>query len=189
MNTFENITGRRTVRGFIRDKQISAADLEQILDAAMYSPLAINTVLWHFTALRDNAMKDKIINGVIDVLKIKPTEHIKMRLAMPNFSPFYGAPTVIVVSGDKNNQWSECNCGAAIQNMLLAANELGIDSCWVGMANKFLNSDEAKDIRKTIGIPDDYKVISCIALGYREKAEIKMPDKHFDKRNEIINIY
>ena len=189
MNTFENIMSRRSVRGFLSDKQISDVQLKKIFDAAMYAPLALNTVLWHFTALQNKQMLDKIVSGVIGDLKINPTEHIKMRLAMPNFSPFYGAPTVIVVSGDNNNPWSGINCGAAIQNILLAANDLGIDSCLVGMANKFLNSEKAAEIRQEIGIPEDYSVIGCAALGFRRDAEVKTPNKHFDEIDKIINVY
>ena len=189
MDTFENIVSRRSVRGFITDNEIPEEMIEKIIDSAMYAPLAVNTVLWHFTVLKNKDMQQKISDGVIGVLKENPTEHIRKRLAMPNFSPFYGAPSVIVVSGDKNNKWSESNCGAAIQNILLAANDLGIDSCWVGMANEFLNSDKAENIRNVIGIPEDYYVVGCVALGYRKEQEIKMPDKHFSEKNSIVNIY
>ena len=61
MNTFENIMSRRSVRGFLSDKQISDVQLKKILDAAMYAPLALNTVLWHFTALQNKQMLDKIV--------------------------------------------------------------------------------------------------------------------------------
>ena len=189
MDTFNNIISRRSVRGFLVDKIISDENLNKIVDAGMYAPLAVNKVLWHFTVLKDKEMQQKIIDGIIDVLKINPTEHIKKRLSMPNFSPFYGAPAVIVVSGDKKNNWAQSNCGAAIQNMLLMANELGIDSCWVGMGNKFLNSDEAREIRNTIGVPKDYEVVGCVALGYRNTPEVPMPDKHFSERDSIVNIF
>lgn len=185
--TIKTIKERRSVRGFIRDKQISDENLSEILDCAMYAPLCVNTVLWHFSAIQNKEILDDVVQKVIEMLSINPNDHVKMRLSMPNFSPFYGAPTVVFVFAEKGNSFAQSNCGAAIQNMLVSAKSLGIDSCWVGMANKFLTSDEAQPLLKKIGMPDGYEIVSCVALGYAEK-EPKMPNKHFDERDNIVSV-
>ena len=52
MNTLDAIKERRSVRGFKEDAQISDENLNEILSAAMYAPLAMNRVLWHFSAVQ-----------------------------------------------------------------------------------------------------------------------------------------
>lgn len=188
MNTLDAIKERRSVRGFKEDAQISDENLNEILSAAMYAPLAMNRVLWHFSAVQSREILGEIAEKTIALLRKDNSEHIKMRLAMPSFSPYYGAPTVIFVFGDKANIYSESNCGAAMQNMLLAAKELGIDSCWVDMTNGFLKSDGGRGILEKIGMPAGYDLVGCVALGYAKNPEIKMPNKHFDEYESIVNI-
>lgn len=183
----EIIKTRRSVRGFKPDAQISDEALNTILEAAMYAPLAVNKPSWHLTVIQSKDVFDEIVEKTIGVLKINPNDHVKMRLSMPKFSPFYGAPTVIAVTGDLNNEYSHTNSGAAIENMLLAAKTQGVDSCWVCMANKFLGSAEGSELLKRLGMPDGYGIMGCVALGYAEKDEIPMPNKHFDRYDEIIN--
>lgn len=183
----EIIKTRRSVRGFKPEKQISNEDLNTILDAAMYAPLAVNKPSWHLTVIQSKAVIDEIVEKTIGVLKINPNDHVKMRLSMPKFSPFYGAPTVIAVTGDLQNEYSKTNSGAAIENMLLAAKAQGIDSCWICMANKFLSSTEGTEILEGLGMPEGYGIMGCVALGYAEKEEIPVPNKHFDRYDEIIN--
>lgn len=188
MNTLEAIKERRSVRGFKEDVQISDESLKEILSAAMYAPLAMNRVLWHFSAVQSKEILEEISEKTIALLRKDSSEHVKMRLAMPAFNPYYNAPTVIFVFGDKANIHSESNCGAAIQNMLLAAKEMRIESCWVNMANGFLRTDEGNKILKKIGMPDGFGLVGCVALGYAKNPEIKMPNKHFDEYDKIVNI-
>lgn len=183
----KNIKERRSVRGFDTGKQLTDAELNEITDCALYAPLAVNTPLWHFSVIQNKEILNEIISGTIERLKKSDSEHVKMRLSMPNFSPFYGAPTVIAVSGDKSSPYAESNCGAAIQNMLLCAKSLGISSCWIGMTNEFLNSSEAAEILKKIDVPDNYKIVGCVALGHALNVP-SAPDKHFDIKSELVTL-
>lgn len=183
----ENIKNRRSIRGFDPSRRVSDENLREILDCAMYAPLAMNKVLWHFSAVQNSEIINGVAEKTIGVMKINPNEHTKMRLAMPNFSPFYGAPTVIFVFAEKGNPFAQSNCGAAMQNMLLAAEALGLNTCWIGMANRYLTLDEAQPLLKKIGMPDGYEIVGCVALGYALNAA-KMPNKHFDERDNIVSI-
>lgn len=185
METIKAIRERRSVRGFKEDKFIDDKDIKTIVECGMYAPLAVNKVSWHLTVVKNKEFLGNLAQDVINYLNIDPSEHIKMRLSMPGYNPFYHAPTVIFVTGENDNPYSGSNAGAAIQNMLLAAKDLGIDSCWIGLANDFLRSDKAKEYMKKLNTPDGYEIVGAIALGYAT-GETPMPNKHFDKIDEIV---
>lgn len=183
----ETIKMRRSVRGFDSEKQVGEEAVKKILESAMYAPLAVNKPSWHLSVVRNAEIIGEIASGTVKALSVNPNEHVKKRLAMPNFSPFYGAPTVIVVTGDKENTYSQYNAGAAIENMLLAAKTEGVGSCWVCLVNGFFETEEGIALLKKIGMPEGYTIMGCVALGYAVKDEIPMPNKHMDEYDKLIN--
>ena len=64
--------------------------------------------------------------------------------------------------------------GAAIQNMLLAAHELGLGTCWIGEILK--NEDK---VRELLGVSDDLQLMAIISVGYSSRKNLK------SKRNDI----
>lgn len=60
---------------------------------------------------------------------------------------------------------SELSCAAATQNLLLAAHALGLGACWQG--DPLLAQHE---LRKTLQLPKEVKVVSSVALGYAASA-------------------
>ncbi len=185
METIKVIKERRSCRGFCEDRQIEKEDVLKIVESAMYAPMALNKVSWHLTVVQDADFLAEMSAEIISFLGKKPNDHVKMRLAMPRYNPFYHAPTVIFVMGDKENANTNRNAGAAIENMLLAAKDMGIDSCWVGLGNDFLNSEAGKPFTKKLEMPENYEIIGAVALGFAEK-EIPMPNKHMDEKEKIV---
>jgi nitroreductase len=98
---------------------------------------------------------------------------------------FYNAPTVIVVSGDKKAMIPQVDCAAATENMLIAAESLGIGSCWIGFAYWVLNGDKADLYKKELGIPEDFKCYHAIALGYKMTENVNIPERKLEKVNYI----
>jgi nitroreductase len=80
------------------------------------------------------------------------------------FHVFHGAPTVVLVATRKDAVSPVPDASAAVQNMLLAAESLGIGSCWIGFAHFFFTSPERYG---KFEIPDGYAVNFGVALGYR----------------------
>ena len=85
---------------------------------------------------------------------------------MPGMNPFYGAPTVVIVSAKKseteNIEYSNAAC--VIENMLLAATDLGIGSVYLWGFIIALNLNDS--LLKELNIPEGFTPISGIALGY-----------------------
>ena len=82
---------------------------------------------------------------------------------------FFNAPAlVLILTQDKLFYDESCACCA--QNMMLAANSIGIGSCWIGFASVLgLN----KKILENIGIPDNYHISAAIIFGYPREKKIR----------------
>ena len=75
---------------------------------------------------------------------------------------FYGAPVVIVVSYDSRmGDSTPAGVVAFVTTMLLAARDMGLGTCWLGMPLAYPDI-----IRETLGIPDSQNLAAVVALGY-----------------------
>ncbi|MHA1229566.1 MAG: nitroreductase family protein [Candidatus Helarchaeota archaeon] len=142
MKISELILTRRSIRKF-KDEPIPLKNLIKILEAARWAPSATNRQVIRYVLITEKEIL-KSIEKNVKILFFKQS-HAAQATAM------------IVVCAD-TNKWIE-EIGAAIQNMLLMAWELGIGSCWIGAFNR-------KKIKEILGIPEKFKVFALILLGY-----------------------
>lgn len=174
------IKSRRSVRKY-KPEQISEEALEKILEAAIYAPSASNRQPWHFTVIQDAQLLRRINDVVRNTMAGSNEEWIKKTGSNPDFQVTYNAPTLIVVSGRKDNAPSKVDCSAAIQNMLIAAESLNIGSVWLGLVRFYFEHEEELS---RLAIPEGYEPYYGVALGYNAN-EKSLPAP---KRNlEVIN--
>lgn len=174
------IKQRRSVRDF-QSKQITGSDLELILDCAVNAPSACNMQSWHFTVIQDPSMLKYINQVAKENLNSSDNEYFK-KLAKNCPDLIYGAPTLIIVSGNQKAVDPLIDCSAATQNMLLCATSLGLGTLWNRLINHAFISQEA---RKKAGIPEGYETYFGIALGYA--AEDYEPMKKIIRTEGIVN--
>jgi nitroreductase len=141
----ETIKRRRSHRIY-SDKPIGKEILLEIVDCARLAPSAVNIQPWEFVVVTDKTMLKKISDIATYGKFIK------------------NAGACIIVLCKTSEYYLEDGC-AATMNMLVAAESLGIGSCWVAGNNK----PYCKDIMEQIGAPEGYKVASILSLGYYEK--------------------
>ena len=152
-DTLKTIMNRKSVRKFA-DKSISKEDVQTILKAGMSGPSCVNSRCWSFVVVQD---KDKLQ---------------KMADANVKYAdPLRGANLGILVCGDLSRTEFFANArefwvidGAiAAQNMILAAESLGIGSCWLGTwpVEERVNNQTA-----LFGLPEHIVPHSVIAFGY-----------------------
>lgn len=84
-----------------------------------------------------------------------------------DYNAFYNAPTVILVCGD-DGPWTPADCAAATQNILLAAESLGLAACWINFGLFVFDSESRSKYNELLGIPEGYKPLYSVALGYRK---------------------
>lgn len=81
--------------------------------------------------------------------------------------PFYGAPVVLIVLADRSVCHTYLYDGSlVIGNMMLAAHSLGLGSCWIHRAKEEFETEEGKEILRSLGIKGDYEGIGHCILGY-----------------------
>ena len=142
MEVLNSILHRRSVRKFKSDL-IKQDDLIKIIEGARWAPSATNRQVCRFIVVNDDVLLKKIASETRIVF-------FRQRHAAQ-------CPAMVVVCCNKDS-WIE-EIGAAVQNMLLVADALGIGSCWIGAFNRSL-------VRDLLKIPKNYKIYALILLGY-----------------------
>lgn len=154
--TIKTILNRRSIRKY-QPEQIKNDELKSILEAGKYAPSAMNQQSWHFTVIQN---KD-FLNKINDVCK----SNVPRFNQMPSI--FYNAPTLIILSGDEKAIAPKIDGALAMGNMFLAAESLGIGSCWIHAVNSIPESEVGNALLKELGIPEGYKIIGSGAFGYK----------------------
>ena len=151
--TISCLLNRRSVRAY-RPEQIKPAELEEILQAGLYAPSAMN---------RQSA----VMLVIQDRETISMLSRLNAEVMGRDTDPFYGAPTVIVVLADKNAPNHVQDASLVMGNLMNAAFSLGVDSCWINRAREVFEMPEAKALLREKGISDDYVGVGNCILGYR----------------------
>ena len=175
METLEAIAKRTSTRKF-KETQISEENLQAILKAGMAAPVgsgAYNSL--HITVVQNQSVFSKINAAV--------TEFI-FKMMGKKMDKTFGAPTMIFVSSKPAMMpgLEYANTACVLENMTIAATSLGIDNIIWGGASSAV--EQNAELRKILEIPEGYKPILCISLGYASEDEI--PKKHEITVNKII---
>ncbi|MEM2440459.1 MAG: nitroreductase family protein, partial [Candidatus Bathyarchaeia archaeon] len=174
------------------------------LEAARWAPTGEDAQPWRFIVVKDQKTREKIgeiagrgsgrrftvefytgkmLERFGDKIKTWPEEKRKRvfeKLTSGKVSAFLAeAPVNIVVCAYKNVWDPREDCSAAIQNMLLMAKSLGLGTCWViGPVTDV--RDELK-VKELLSIPEEYKIVSVVALGYPDEDPKPRPRKELEE--------
>jgi nitroreductase len=144
------IFSRRSVRSYT-ERPVEQQTVRDLLEAAMAAPSACCKDPWEFIVVRSAETRSAIAD------------------ALPNGKMLGRAPVGIVVCGDLERAHSGelsymlQDCAAAIENLLLAAQALGLGACWLGVHPR---TERVEHIRKIFSLPETIVPISAIALGW-----------------------
>ena len=168
----ENIATRTSVRSYLH-KPVDAAQIEQLLRAGMAAPSAVNKQPWHFVVVTDRAQLKELAKA----------------------NPYAGmaaqAPLAIVVCGDMKKAldgearmfWVQ-DCSAATENILLAANAMGLGAVWTGT---FPDQNRCKDVSAILKLPEHIIPLCTIVIGY--PAGKNTPKDKWNPENISYNVY
>lgn len=178
MNLLQAIRGRRAVRDF-SGKALSLQSLRELASAASWAPSAMNEQPWHFTVITDSAMLDEISTkakawSLANMPEILRQAHFRDSLSDSSFHLFHHAPAAVIISVPADLEWAREDCAAATQNLMLAAVEMGLGTCWIGFAQDWLASSEG---RKLLNLAPEKVVVAAIAVGYPKTLPPSVPRK------------
>ncbi len=155
------IWSRRSVRRFT-GRDITDSECNDLLAAGMAAPSACGKDPWEFVVLRDAALRRAVAG------------------CLSNGAFLADAPLGVIVCGDQKRAHAESlsyllqDCSAAIENILLAANALGLGGCWLGIHPR---EERIAALREIFDFPAGVIPVGAIALG--EPAVLPEPRNRF----------
>ena len=81
----------------------------------------------------------------------------------------YGAKTIILVTGPREDAFTFQDCSCVLENMFLAASALKIASCWINQFDDLFQTKDGLKLKKKLGIPEDHRVVGSCILGYPQE--------------------
>lgn len=175
-DTLQVIRERRTTRKF-KAEQIKEEELQAIIEAGAYAPSAHNKQSWNFTVIQNSELIKELNIESKKAAKGFKDDIIQKMANNDKFDAFYGAPTVIIVSGDNSGMLPGVDCAAATENMLIAAESLDIGSCWNGFVSILLNSEKGSEYKTKLNIPEGYTPYYAVLLGYKDVKVNNAPER------------
>ena len=152
MQAQEALIGRRSVRAY-SFKPIPRNFIERLIDCARLAPTARNVQPWEFVAVTQKETLKKL-GALADNGKF---------IAQANYC--------IAVFCQDTKYYLEDGC-AATENILIAAQDLGLGACWVAGDKK----PYCQDVKELLAAPKALKLVSLIAVGYAQ-SQVALPAK------------
>uniref|UniRef100_Q3AT16 Nitroreductase domain-containing protein n=1 Tax=Chlorobium chlorochromatii (strain CaD3) TaxID=340177 RepID=Q3AT16_CHLCH len=179
--TISTILKRRSVRAY-RPDAIAQAELELMLEAARYAPTAMNQQPWHFTAIRNHELLQKLEANCKNAFLESNVEALREIAKQEDFNVFYQAPLMVIISGDPAALAAQYDCTLAMENMMLAATSLGIGSCWAHAVIMFHSTEKGKAIFRELGItfPANHQLYAAAVFGLPAEPYPEAPPKNAD---------
>lgn len=175
MELMKAIELRQSTRSY-KSEQINDEALDTILKAGSAAPVgmgAYNTV--HLTAVQNPDLLNEF------------TEATKEVFNNPKMNPFYGAPTLIIVSGKPSEKAPNIevhNAACIVENMALAATDLGLGNVYL-LGFLFAISTK-KELIEKLNLPDGFVPVAALAVGHpTEPLTEKSAKKHAVETNII----
>ena len=165
-----SIMARRSIRKYL-DKPVEHEKLEVVVKCGINAPSGMNRQPWVVRVVENQ----KLIADVTEVFKTKNPDMVKRDPDFKNM--FRNAPNIICICTPAKGG-GELDAGLLGENMMLAAQSLGLGTCCLGGPVRFIKTEpEAKFFLDSLEIPEDYQLNYMIAIGYPdEQPEAKPRD-------------
>ena len=150
--TLQNIITRRSVKKY-KDTSVPEALVRTIAESGTYAPTGMNRQSPLIISVTNRQLRDKLSRMNAEILGTTA-------------DPFYGAPVVLVVLARKDINTRVYDGSLVMGNLMLAAHELGVGSCWIHRAKEEFERPEGLEILKSLGIEGEYEGIGHCVLGY-----------------------
>lgn len=154
------LAARRSCRAY-KPEQITADELNAVTAAGTWAPTAMGRQSPLIVAVQNKADRDEL-------------SRLNAAVMGTDSDPFYGAPTAVLVLGDKASACAVQDASLVLGNMLLAASSLGLGSCWINRAKETFERPEGKALLAKWGLdPEKYVGVGYCILSYPAQGGIK----------------
>lgn len=162
LNVFKT---RRSIRKFKPD-MIPEETMNTIIEAGTYAATGMGMQSPIIIAVTNKKVRDEL-----------SALNAKIMGKDEDFDPFYGAPVVLIVLADKSRPTYIYDGTLVMGNLMNAAHDQGIGSCWIHRAKEEFEGDYGKEMLAKLGIEGDYEGIGHCVLGYADQEPEAKPRK------------
>jgi nitroreductase len=166
------------------EQQIEERQLNALLDAAIWAPSGGNNQSWLFTAIQNRELLLKLNELVREGFQCwTPDDDYPGKLGAKEVSKkksynfYYHAPTLIIASNRPGYENAMADCALALENIFLAAQSIGLGSCYINQLHWLRNDPGVRDFLFELGIPREHTICSSAAIGYIRKESAPPPRK------------
>lgn len=162
MKVMEAIEKRKSIRSY-QGKPVPEEKLKKILEAARLAPSSKNAQPHKFIVVKDSRLRKKLAEEATPYHFIGEAPVIIVGVALkPGYVMSGGTPAHPV------------DIGIAFDHITLAAAEEGLGTCWIGGFYQ-------KQVKRALGIPEKYKVVALLPVGYPAEDPSKKSRKPLDE--------
>lgn len=148
------------------DKKVSLKKVMEIAEAGKFAPSGMNRQICNIY----------VINSKSKVEKLR-----KLSFQIRERDCMYGAKTIILVGGPRGDKFTDLDGACILENMFLAAHALKINSCWINQFDEFFQTKEGLKVKKSLGIPEDYRIVGSCILGYaKDESSLQVKERKED---------
>jgi nitroreductase len=165
------IRERRSVRRYTTIP-VDDATVDELLEAAIWAPSALNAQPWAFGIIRDRSLLDRYAERAKAIYLTDPpvTElaatpepvlrHLREVLCQPGYDVFHGASTLITIYATAPDDVPDCYLAG--ENLMLAACATGLGTCPIGLSRPLMNQ---RDVKDELGVPASMVAALPIVVG------------------------
>lgn len=194
----QNIIARESCRKF-KPEKISREDIETIVTAGAYAPSAGGRQPWHFAVVTNPEIINFIAEDsekVMKATKASASESERNRhkgnfTSMPTIAGNEGFAPLLIMIFEPKERTQDAASHLAAENMMLAAQSLGIYSIWLGAINantvqKHIEDPEGSPLLKQL-VPEDCHLVCTLGFGYPEPDGFRHP--RLERRTDNVHYY
>jgi nitroreductase len=147
-------------------------DIDSVITAGLRAASGRNLQASIIIAVTDREIRDRLSKANAEIMGASG-------------DPFYGAPCVLVVLGDKKAHTYAYDGSLTLGNMMLRAHELGLGSCWIHRAREVMDMPEWREWLRSLGLEGEYEGVGNLVLGY---ADGELPPVKETKEGRVIYV-
>ena len=164
--TIDIIKNRVSCRSYL-DKRVSLKKVLEIAEAGKYAPSAKNRQIANIFVVNSKKYVEKLRKLSLDVM---------------GRDCMYGAKTVLLVGGPREDFFTPQDCSCVLENMFLAASAMKLATCWINQFDDLFNSGkDGLKLKSQLGIPEDFRIVGACIVGYpADPDSLKVKDRKED---------
>jgi nitroreductase len=167
----EAIEARRSVRAY-KDTPVEHEKLEILAKCGVLAPSAMNRQEWEVRIVENKAWID---GATATYLKAVEGTGKADYMLTPTFKNIFRNAAAVIFVGAPDGVFSGENVGCMAQNIMLAATELGLGTCFLGSVQMMFAEPAMAEHLQSLGFSDGYKLRYALAVGYPDEAPEAKP--------------